>query len=110
MGPHFSVSIFWWWIGSAILHGIIIFYICMYCFRIEAFPSDYSTVDEVRMTSLENQSTLMYAVTLHVIFIKLFTELERVTEITYLFTAVTILVFYAFLFIASGKAIALLID
>ena len=62
------------------------------------------------MTSIENQSTLMYTVILHVVFIKLFYELDRMTEIAIFFIIVTILGYYAFLFIVSGHTVAMFFD
>ena len=52
----------------------------------------------------------MYTVILHVVFVKLFFELDRVTEIAILFVVVTILVFYGFMYIASGETLSRLLD
>ena len=83
----------------------------MYCFTTETFPSrNADDKEEVRMVSIENQSTLMYTVILHVVFIKLFYELDRVTEISILFVVVTILIYYGLMLIASKESVAMHID
>ena len=78
--PHFTVKHFWWWICTAILHGSIIFYICMNCFKQETYTADDKPSGmEVRVTSVEEQSTLIYTLILHVVFFKLSFELDRVS-------------------------------
>ena len=32
LNPHFTLASFWWWIGSAIVHGVVIFLLCQFGF------------------------------------------------------------------------------
>ena len=54
LNPHFTLGSFWWWIGSAIAHGIVIFLLCQFGFVQETYPAEEKPGGmEVRMTSIE---------------------------------------------------------
>ena len=65
---------------------------------------------EVRVTSIEEQSTLIYTVILHVIFLKLCCELDRVKTVSIMFFVVTILLYYGFMSLMSTATLSMAID
>ena len=97
---------FWSWIGVAPLHGIVIYSICMIGFN------ESNDGDEVKSISLNEQSTLVFTVIIHVIFYKLYLELEGRTELSLIVTALTLVFYYAMVALLTSNitVIAILHD
>ena len=78
---------FWSWIGTAVLHGIIICAICL-----GGYDAAYGH-NRVNSIGLNEQSTLVFTVVIHVVFYKLFLELEGRSVLALVFVAVTLLAY-----------------
>ena len=98
------------WMFDAMWHGILMTFIIMVTF-VEPQETDLETKTLlVRNAGLKDQSTVIFNTIMHVIFIKLILELERVNMFVGFLMMLTIIINYIIVLVMSKESVSAMLD